>query len=395
MQCVHPSVALTYWNEAYDHRVYYDESLGPKSLLRSPVWNATYFGGAGNHDDDETGENPHYFVNDGVFAKWPLRQNRSGLCNEMAELFPDLEFHCDTWVASKHTGWFGSEETTGFWFQEPRPLEAFEYVSRRPGYLLGSKERGLSNFPTDDDVVRASQQPTLVEAMEVTRGDTIHGRMHYWASGIWQPTLPMSNETVEWAVGSKSNMSSFAWTFEDRIRMDGCYTCDATKCECAADSEARGCWDDNISTLGATLGSLDTENTWRKYVERRRVGQAPQRKQTSGCEVGVTGTLQRAPTANQDPVFYLHHSFTFMVNELAMRHLRDDSSLPSGPYFGLDSLPGVRECAGNNYGDVTVFAHLVPYTTGQTVGERHTWDHILRMWDFPRRHFRWVVEGEM
>lgn len=169
--------------------------------------------------------------------------------------------------------------------------------------------------------------------------------MHYWASGIWQPTLPMSNETVEWAVGSKSNMSSFAWTFEDRIRMDGCYTCDATKCECAADSEARGCWDDNISTLGATLGSLDTENTWRKYVERRRVGQAPQRQQTSGCEVGVTGTLQRAPTANQDPVFYLHHSFTFMVSELAMRHLRNDSSRPSGLYFGLDSLHGVRECA--------------------------------------------------
>ena len=294
MQCVHPSVALTYWNEAYDHRVYYDESLGPKSLLRSPVWNATYFGGAGNHDDDETGENPHYFVNDGVFAKWPLRQNRTGLCNEMAELFPDLAFHCETWVASKHTGWFGTEETTGFWFQEPRPLEAFEYVSRRPGYLLGSMERGLSNFPTDNDVVRASQQPTLLEAMEVTRGDTIHGQMHYWASGIWQPTSPMSNETVEWAVGSKSNMSSFAWTFEDRIRMDGCYTCDTTKCECAADSEARGCWDDNISTLGATLGSLNTENTWKKYVERRRVGQALQRKQTSGCEVGVTGTLQRA-----------------------------------------------------------------------------------------------------
>jgi len=93
-------------------------------------------------------------------------------------------------------------------------------------------------------------------------------------------------------------------------------------------------------------------------------------------------------------VFYLHHSFTFMVNELAMRHLRDNE-LASGPYFGLDNLTGVRECAGNNYDDVTVFANLVPYTTGQTAGTRHTWDHILRMWDFPRRHFRWVVEGEM
>eukprot|EP00964_Phaeocystis_antarctica_P112035 scaffold76256_cov75-Phaeocystis_antarctica.AAC.1 len=84
-----------------------------------------------------------------------------------------------------------------------------------------------------------------------------------------------------------------------------------------------------------------------------------------------------------------------MVNELAMRYQRDRYT--SGPFFGLDTAAssGDAECAGNNYDDVTVFAHLVPYTTGQTAGARHTWDHVLRMWDFPRRHFRWVVEGEL
>ena len=397
MQCVHPSAALTYWNEAYDRRVYYNESLGPKSLLRSQVWNASYFGSAANHDDD-TGVNPHYFVKDGAFANWPLRQNRTGVCDEMAELFAGLKTHCEAWVASNQMGWFGPNETTGFWFQEPRPLEAFQYISRRPGYLLGSAERGLSHFPTDDDVVRASQQPTLVESMKVTRSDDIHGRMHYWASGVWQPTSPMSDATVAWAVGSKENWTSFAWSFEDRVRMDGCYTCDATKCKCAVDSEARGCWDNSFETPIDTFevqGQLDTNNDWKSYIKNRRVSQAPLRKQASGCEVGVTGTLQRAPTANQDPVFYLHHSFTFMVNELAMRYQRDNSSLSSGPYYGLDTATNGAACAGHNYDDVTVFAHLVPYTTGQTVSARHTWDHILRMWDFPRRHFRWVVEGEI
>jgi len=97
---------------------------------------------------------------------------------------------------------------------------------------------------------------------------------------------------------------------------------------------------------------------------------------------------------NQDPLFYSHHDFTFVVNEMAMQYL-SDNALSSGPYFGLDNLTSVDECPGNNLSDVTIFSHLVPYTTGQTVGERHTWAHIMRMWDFSRRHFRWVLEGEM
>jgi len=43
---------------------------------------------------------------------------------------------------------------------------------------------------------------------------------------------------------------------------------------------------------------------------------------------------------------------------------------------------------------VSPFNHLVPYTTGQAVGSRHTWEDILRQWDFSKRHYRWVLEGE-
>ena len=124
-------------------------------------------------------------------------------------------------------------------------------------------------------------------------------------------------------------------------------------------------------------------------------GSAGTRKAAVGCNVGATGTLQRSSTANQDPAFYLHHSFTFMVNDLAMQYQRSQG-LSSGPFYGLDEhwASGKRECAGHNYNDVSVYSHLVPYTHGQQLGERHTWDHILRMWDFDRRHFRWVAEGE-
>lgn len=408
MQCVHPSVALVYWNEAYDRRTYYDAKLGSKSLLRSPVWNTTYLGGVNNHDDD-TGTNPHYFVTDGAFAYYPLRQNRTGICDEMTELFAELKTHCEAWIAlSKESyGWYDTKENAGFWFQEPRPAAAFQYISRRPGYLLGDAALGLSQFPSDSDVTASSAQPTLVQAMKTTMGDDIHGRMHYWLSGVWQPATPMAASTVAAATSSIDNWRWYAWSVEDRIRMDGCYTCDQNRCDCAADSEARGCWDGDINTPSDTFdvqGDLTVSNYWREHISSRR-GNAGNRRSIFGCDVAATGTLQRSGTANQDPAFYLHHSFTFMVNELAMRH-QVDTGLSSGPYFGLDTYKAIGvagaselpsshiECSGNNYDDVTIFAHLVPYTTGQTVSQRHTWDHILRMWDFPRRHFRWVIEGE-
>lgn len=410
MQCVHPSVALVYWNQAYDHRLYANRTEGVNSLFHSPVWNSTYFGGASNHHDD-TGGNPHYFVNDGAFAKWPLRQNRTGVCKDMAELHSELEEECDEWVRSNKTGWYGSMNDTGFWFQEPRPREAFEYVSRRPGYLLGSDERGLTNFPNDIDVINASQQDALVKSMHITMNDRIHGRMHYWMSGIWHPEKELTQDVVTRATSSEDAMTWFAWSFEDRLRFDGCYTCNDTQCTCAEDAEERGCWDnfantpddrplgslntDSSDDNGVYIGGLDNQSYWVNYVYSRRVNHAPLRKAGPYyCQVGATGTLQRSPSANQDPVFYLHHGFTFVVNDMAMQYLRDNE-LSSGPYYGLDHLTSVRECPGNNLYDATIFSNLVPYTTGQNVGDRHTWDHIMRMWDFPRRHFRWVLEGEM
>lgn len=137
MQCVHPSVALVYWNEALDRRLYYDASLGVASLLRSPIWGAEYLGGRGNHADDD-GSNPHYWVTDGRFARFPLTQSRTGICAELAEQFDELAQHCEAMVGATNIGWYGPKETNGFWFTEPRPRAAFQFISRRPGYLFGS-----------------------------------------------------------------------------------------------------------------------------------------------------------------------------------------------------------------------------------------------------------------
>ena len=95
-------------------------------------------------------------------------------------------------------------------------------------------------------------------------------------------------------------------------------------------------------------------------------------------------------------MFYLHHSFTFMVSELAMRHLRNDSSLPSGPYFGLDSLHGVRECAAAT---ITVTSpSLLPtscLTRRARLSANGTPGIISCGCGTSLGAFRWVVEGEM
>jgi hypothetical protein len=79
-------------------------------------------------------------------------------------------------------------------------------------------------------------------------------------------------------------------------------------------------------------------------------------------------------------------AFTFVIADAAMRVHQAES-----PYFGLDAYDGT-ECPGNNLNDVTPFNNLVPYVTGQTVGDRHTWAHILEQWSFEKRHYRWVAD---
>ena len=118
-------------------------------------------------------------------------------------------------------------------------------------------------------------------------------------------------------------------------------------------------------------------------------GSAGIRKNLFECELARTGTFGRHAMANQDPAFYIHHSFTFVVMDMAMR----SHNQAAAPYYGLDQLNQQAECPGNNLMDVSVFNNLVPYTTGQTVGDRHTWAHIVDQWSFDKRHYRWVAPG--
>jgi len=52
LQCVHPSIAMPFYNVAKDKRKYYNPDVGAKSMLDSPIFGPNYYGGgAANWDD--------------------------------------------------------------------------------------------------------------------------------------------------------------------------------------------------------------------------------------------------------------------------------------------------------------------------------------------------------
>uniref|UniRef100_A0A0D3IAI5 Uncharacterized protein n=1 Tax=Emiliania huxleyi (strain CCMP1516) TaxID=280463 RepID=A0A0D3IAI5_EMIH1 len=163
---------------------------------------------------------------------------------------------------------------------------------------------------------------SFVDTIEIVNGDTIHGFAHYWVSGVWEPGNGLSTSTLQEVEDGPTDF--WVWPFDVRLRQDGCIVCPCESAPC------------------------DTC----QY----------------GCELGVSGTFQRSSVANQDPVFYLHHAFTFVVVERAMRRQGEYAAKGEGgnhqspPFYGLDEDFNYgereRECPGNNLDEGSPFNHL-------------------------------------
>jgi hypothetical protein len=87
----------------------------------------------------------------------------------------------------------------------------------------------------------------------------------------------------------------------------------------------------------------------------------------------MSGTFDWSASANQDPAFYMHHYYTFYVNDVGYQRLTS---------LGVDVLAQAAALAaddrpGNRLDDVSYFRNLVPYRVDQTPGEYHTWREIL------------------
>lgn len=375
LQCVHPSTTLHYWNEMQD-RAAFGHTSG--MLLSSSVWNATMYG---KEVEDEDGA---AYVRDGAFAYFPIRQNRTGLCEYLDEQYHE---RCNAFVEDKYM-WRGNKTHTGFFLQSPRHANDYAFVSRRTGYLYGKEDDiAFHTFPKKENIDENILNKSFVDALKYITGDNVHGHAHYWISGLW------GNMSVRSALSDKKYTSQddvdmfrmFVWPLDARGRADGCISCDASACECSADSTERGCWSDNISrpvdSFDVQWHAYDNRSWWFEWLKSSR--NLEYRHYLFGCEMMRGGTFDRSATANADPVFYIHHAFTFWLVDRAKRHSSDTQ-----PFYNLEKA-SEYECPGHRLNDETVFSDLVPYTIGQANGEKHTWKDILFMWSDDRRSVRW------
>jgi hypothetical protein len=195
LQCVHPSISMPFYNGAKDYRKYYDPEVGIKSMLDSPIFGPDYYGGGLQNWDDREDVYDPYYVEDGRFAKFPLRQNRTELCDESAGLFDDetyIPFCKSVMEGNAFKGWRGSDPSTnGIWMMEPRDTSSYKYVSARRWYIYQSSEYAVGDkfiptfVSTHEQINILTSLADAVEQFRLISREIIHGYAHVVLSGMW------------------------------------------------------------------------------------------------------------------------------------------------------------------------------------------------------------------
>lgn len=239
LQCVHPSIAMPFYNIAKDKRKYFDPTVGAKSMLDSPIFGPDYFGGGAANWDDRADPYDPYYVEDGRFANFPLRQNRTGLCDESAGLFDDDIYIplCKEILENGGIKAFRSDDptTSGIWMREPRDDSSYKYVSARRWYLY--KDVGdnfIPNFVPSHEMVHAMiSTENVVEQYQYVSNAKIHGYAHKVFSGMWGGGIDENTLIPPWSILNKGapmletfrkgsgRLVAFAWTDELATRDAG------------------------------------------------------------------------------------------------------------------------------------------------------------------------------
>merc|ERR1740139_902780 len=421
LQCVHPSISMPFYNVPKDFHNYYDKEVGIKSMLKSPMFGPEYYGGGHANWEDREDQHDPYYVQDGRFANFPLRQNRTGLCDESSGIFNDavyLPFCRKIMEESGYfNGWANSDaENSGITLHEPRDASAYKYVSARRWHVYGSVGdiSVISLIPNYAMVATVLTLKNAIEQFLIISEAYIHGYAHIALSGMWgggvdeftktAATAPVNpNVPILELIKDESMLRVFAWLDELTTRSAGCMTCSKTGCELNLDvALTSGCYNAPNFTTPDKQKPRWSEyairgNGWHRYLELSNVGAWMKFVLYGfGAHHANSGTFSRSSWSNQDPMFYAHHAFTFVVGDLAAKSL-EERGIASAPLYGLDMIPqikGVKECPGHNVDDTTIFKNIVRYKSSQAPGSEHTWAHILEMWAPERRDFEWIINDE-
>jgi hypothetical protein len=212
------------------------------------------------------------------------------------------------------------------------------------------------------------------------------------------PNVPMLKRIAD----SRGDGLNFAWPDEMKPRASACYKCTKEGCEINTGiATTINCYNIQNGFAMPTNSKIffwseaaEPGNGWYDHLEITNIGSWMKFVLYGfGANHANSGTFARHAWANQDPIFYAHHAFTFLLNEYGRENI-EERGLGSAPNYGLSNIletRGLAECAGNKPSDRTVFKSLVRYKVGQEYGSEQTWDHIFEVWSPDRHDYEWLV----
>lgn len=362
LRCICPSCSHVYFDALRDYDEHYVAGQ-PESLLQSPVWSDTRYGGAGNHAT--TTESSSYAVTDGRFKNFPITQtqNASYWCDPLVQLAGSAVYDVCVEVMQTRLAAY----RTGITLLQPRAVSDLQLVSRRPYYHLGRGDycpTYINTYLRNSKAI-VERASTLADVWREV-STTVHSFGHTCISGKWMVDEAAEAAAPAYSVafGNDKAVNVGLW-FNSGSVDHPCFQCDDNRCQCVPGSACASAerwyykYPDDSSGTGGTYN--------------RAEGFTLALLQSAGCNWPKSGTFDWSASANQDPAFYMHHFYTFYMNDLGYKRLKSQNV----NILDMAEALSARDRPGNRLNDVTHFKNLIPYAAGQEVGSFHTWREIL------------------
>lgn len=220
-----------------------------------------------------------------------------------------------------------------------------------------------------EQVARIGARSRGEDDLGVTLG-VVRAEHHFCISGKWTaPGVAVgagANFIVNVAFGNDKAVN--VMNVGGNATEHPCFACGDAECTCRVAPGA--CAPEPWFDMAA-----DGSHTYATYARARysSLGQL----MNAGCNWPRSGTFDWSPSANQDPMFYALHWYTFVALERGHRALVEATGKTVLEQLEeyADFVGGERE--GLGLFDQTEFRDFVPYKAGATRGARHTWHEII------------------
>lgn len=369
LRCICPSCSHPYYDPIRDYNNYYVNTV--EDMLNSPVWGPDMYGGASNYNNSNT--DPSYVI-DGAFSLFPITQTKDPdyWCTDLEELTSKRIQDTCYLTFEKRRG----TTNVGLTLIQPKPKNETLFVSRRPYVNTNNKNYCIEYIRRLKGSMSAATDPQSLSSLWSYVSAPVHAYGHDCISGKWTHderkigygTEAFGEETIIFGNGKAINVGMW---YDENSDDHPCIKCHDTYCECTADCR-------KLPDSNRWFYEYENDESYSGDIYRRATTSSFQRFYNKNCDWFRSGTFDWSASANQDPAFYLHHYYTFYVNDVGYNALTKKYNKTIIELAETYEHILTKERPGNRLFDTTEFRNLVPYSKSQQEGDYHTWHDILK-----------------